>query len=190
MRPFDFIITFFSFIYSLGLTHILFAATRMIRHRKRLVFSWPLALWMGAALLLLSSNWLSFWDFHQMASLSIWAIIGGFALVVGMYAICALVTPDVDGEDGLDMRAFYERQRPTFLVAFMVLMVIGLVLNWGAGAAMGVTSWSDQNLAVVPMTLAVLPPMLTRRPWVQVASPLVLIATLMFYTIHYYPTLQ
>lgn len=190
MRPFDFIITFFSFIYSLGLTHILFAATRMIRHRKRLIFSWPLALWMAAALLLLASNWLSFWDFHQMASLSVWAIVGGFLLVVAMYAICALVTPDVEGEDGLDMPAFYERQKPTFLTAFLGLMVLGFAVNLGAGMAMGVSAWSDQNLVVVPMALAVIPPMLTRRPWVQTAAPLVLIATLMFYTVHYYPELK
>jgi hypothetical protein len=190
MRPFDFIITFFSFIYSLGLTHILFSATRMIRHRRRLIFSWPLALWMTAALLLLASNWLSFWDFHQMPSLSVWAIVAGFVLVIGMYAICALVTPDVDGEDGLDMPAFYDRQKGTFLVAFLGLMVIGFGVNLAAGMALGVSSWSDQNLVVAPMALAVIPPMLTRRAWVQTAAPLLLIGTLMFYTVHYYPVLK
>jgi len=39
VRPFDFIILFFSFIYTLALTHLLFAVTRMVRHRRMLTFS-------------------------------------------------------------------------------------------------------------------------------------------------------
>jgi hypothetical protein len=56
--------------------------------------------------------------------------------------------------------------------------------------ALGVSAWSDQNLVVGPMALAVIPPMLTRRPWVQMAAPLLLIATFMFYTVHFYPVLK
>ena len=40
MRPFEFIILFFSFIYTLALTHLLFAWTRMIRYRRTLILSW------------------------------------------------------------------------------------------------------------------------------------------------------
>ena len=50
MNPFEFIILFFSFIYTLALTHLLFAWTRMIRHRRQLVLSWPHLLWMLVAL--------------------------------------------------------------------------------------------------------------------------------------------
>jgi hypothetical protein len=58
LKAFDFIILFLSFIYTLGLTHLLLAATRMIRHRRTVIFSWPHALWMVAALGMLSGNWL------------------------------------------------------------------------------------------------------------------------------------
>ncbi|MFX4501401.1 hypothetical protein ABTA59_19515, partial [Acinetobacter baumannii] len=75
MHPFEFIILFFSFIYTLALTHILFAATRMIRHRRQLVFSWPHALWMANALVFLAANWLSLWDLHESKTLTLEAII-------------------------------------------------------------------------------------------------------------------
>jgi hypothetical protein len=80
LGPFEFIILFFSFIYTLALTHLLFAATRMIRHRRELVFSWPHALWMLNALLLLVGNWMSLWDFHRQKTLSLAVIVGGSSL--------------------------------------------------------------------------------------------------------------
>jgi hypothetical protein len=82
VRPFEFIIVLFSFIYTLGLTHLLFAATRMIRHRRIVVFSWPHVLWMAAAPFLLAGNWLSLWDFHTLQTISLTTIAGGFGLVV------------------------------------------------------------------------------------------------------------
>ena len=50
MKSFEFLILFFTFAFALALTHLLFAATRMIRHRRTLIFSWPHALWMATAL--------------------------------------------------------------------------------------------------------------------------------------------
>jgi hypothetical protein len=41
MNPFEFIIIFLAFVYSLALTLLLFAWTRMIRRRRQLVLSWP-----------------------------------------------------------------------------------------------------------------------------------------------------
>lgn len=40
------------------------------------------------------------------------------------------------------------------------------------------------------MTLPIIPPLFTRRPWVQIVSPLLLIAALMYFTVHYYPVLN
>jgi hypothetical protein len=100
LGPFEFIILFFSFIYTLALTHLLLAAARMIRRRRSLVFSWPHALWMMNALLLL---------------MSLPVILGGFALVGAMYLICALIAPDFEDRDDLDLRASMNaRAEPTF----------------------------------------------------------------------------
>ena len=126
MGPFEFIILFFSFIYTLALTHLLLAAARMIRHRRSLVFSWPHALWMLDALLLLVCNWISLWDFHQLKSMTLPVILGGFALVGILYVVCALIAPDFEDGDGLDLRAFHEREGRTYILAFCDVLAAGL----------------------------------------------------------------
>ena len=118
MGPFEFIILFFSFIYTLALTHLLLAAARMIRYRRSLVFSWPHALWMLNALLLLVCNWISLWDFHLLKSMTLPVILSGFALVGVMYLICALIAPDFEDGDGYNLRVFHEREGRTYIVAF------------------------------------------------------------------------
>ena len=145
MHPFDFILLFFSFIYTVALTHILFAATRMIRHRRELVFSWPHALWMASAFLFLSVNWLSLWDLRGVAAFSLEVIVSNFVLVVLQYFLSALVAPDFEGGDGYDLREFHLRERRTYLGAFIALMVVGVLVNFEAAMRYGLASWGQQN---------------------------------------------
>src|SRR5438045_2063200 len=109
MHPFDFIIVFLSFVYALALTHLLFAATRMIRHRRELIFSWPHALWMLAIALTLGANWLSLWDFHTLQDVDLVTIVAGLAFSTVQYFVCALVSPDFEEGETYDMRMFHER---------------------------------------------------------------------------------
>ncbi len=69
VKPFEFYILFLSFIYTLSLTHLLFAATRMLRHRRDLKLSWPHALWMATVLIVVFANWIALWDFHGMRAI-------------------------------------------------------------------------------------------------------------------------
>ena len=95
MKIFEFLILFFSFAFTLALTHLLFAMTRMIRHRRELTFSIEHALWMANALLLLLANWLACSifaarrvrpRFHRIL----------FVFVIALYFACALVSPDFE----------------------------------------------------------------------------------------------
>jgi len=190
MRPFEFIIVFLSFIYTLALTHLLLAAAQMIRHRRELRFSWPHALWMLSALLLLAGNWLSLWDFHGLSMMSLPTIAAGFLLVVTQYLICVLVTPDLDREAGYDLRRFHERESGTYLGAFLAMMFLALALNAAAGSGLGVANWSHQNLLVLAMLAPIVAALTVRRPWVQVAAPLVMVGLQLAFPILYYPVLQ
>ena len=73
----------------------------MIRHRRQLIFDWAHALWMGAALMLLWANWISLWDLHSMRSLTLPTVATGFLYSMLLYSVCALVSPKLDGEDGM-----------------------------------------------------------------------------------------
>ncbi|HEV2364122.1 MAG TPA: hypothetical protein VGS12_08000 [Caulobacteraceae bacterium] len=91
LQPFEFIILFLSIIYTLALNHLLHAAARMIRYRRRIVFSWPHALWMLDTLVILLVNWLSLWDFAHKQVLSLGFIAGVLGFVIIQYFVCTLV---------------------------------------------------------------------------------------------------
>jgi hypothetical protein len=190
MRPFEFIIVLFSFIYTLGLTHLLFAATRMIRHRRTVVFSWPHALWMASALFLMTGNWLSLWDFHTLQAISLTTIAGGFGLVVIEYAVCALVAPELEADGDFDLQAFHERESRTYISAFLVIILFCLVINAAAGTGLGIQNWRNQNWIVLAMLPAAVVPLLVRNRIVQVIAPLVMLMLQIAYPIIFYPVLM
>jgi hypothetical protein len=189
VRPFEFIILFFSFVYTVALTHLLFAATRMIRHRRNLVFSWPHALWMLNALLLLTGNWISLWDFHRFGAISLAIIATGLVLVGIQYFICALVAPDFEEGEAFDLRAFHAQEGRTYMSGFLVLTLVALGVNAAAGARAGVQNWADENVIVLAMIPPILISLFIRARWAQVGAPVVLAAAMISYLVIYYPVL-
>lgn len=190
MGPFEFIILFFSFIYTLALTHIFFAATRMIRHRRSLVFSWPHALWMGVALMLLLANWIELWDFHETKALSIGVIGVGFLTVAVQYFISALVSPDFEDGERYDLRAFHAREGRTYMAGVLALCLLSLAVNLGAAAKVGVTNWASQNALVLLCIPFIIAPIFIRARWFQVLAPAILIALVAVVLGRYYPVLR
>lgn len=189
MNPFEFIILFFSFIYTLALTHLLFAWTRMIRHRRQLVFSWAHLMWMLVALGNLSINWISLWDFRTEGSLPLGTIAAGFLFVIINYFVCALVSPDFEGGETYNLQRFHECEGPTYIGATLVLILASITANFFAGALLGVSNWSNENNLVIAFVVPVVVPLLVKRAWVQVASPAALLAGVIAYAVIYYPQL-
>ena len=190
MHVYDFIITFLAFVYALALTHLLLAATHMIRHRKELIFDWAHALWMGAALMVLWGNWISLWDLHGESTFTLPTIAVGFLYSILLYAVCAFVSPKLDGEDGMNMKRFHETQSSTYIAAFIVLFAITLPVNYFGATDLSVANWANQNAIVVAMLLAAIVPLVFRARWVQIAAPSSLIALLVVYMILFYWVLK
>jgi hypothetical protein len=190
MSPFDFIVYFFSFIYSLGLTHLLFAGTRMLRHRRELVLSWPHLLWMLVALANLAANWISLWDFRSEGSLSLATIAIGFLVTIINYALCALVSPDFEGGETYDLKRFHDREGPTYIGAMLMLVIGSIAVNFLAGAALDISNWADENYLVtfdlIPLALA----LSVKRPWAQLLAPAALLVAVIAYAVIYYPALS
>lgn len=190
MRPFDFVITFFSFVISLGLAHLLLAVGQMIRHRRELVFDWAHALWMTFALETLVINWISFWDVHSLGSVTLATILIGLMFCVSQYLVCALVAPRVAREDGLDMHAFHERQGPTYIGALLVLCAFSIAANLLGGSAFDIAKWMSENAFAVAMSALLIPPLVWKTRWVQVAAPAALIVLGAAFLVTYYPVLR
>lgn len=189
MNPFEFIILFFSFIYTLALTHLLFTWTRMVRHRRQLTFSWPHFLWMMVSLGNLSVNWLSLWDFRTDGSLALGTIVAGFLFVVINYFVCALVSPDFEGGETYDMKLFHECEGPTYIGVTLVLIATSIIINFLAGSRLGVSNWSNENKLVVTFIIPPLLALAVKRPWAQLAAPVALLTGIISYAVIYYPVL-
>jgi hypothetical protein len=189
VSPFEFIILFLSFVYTLALTHLLFTGSRMIRHRRELVLSVPHLLWMVVALANLGVNWISLWDFRTERTLSLATIGMGFIFAVLNYLVCALVSPDFEGGETYDMKRFHQREGPTYVIASLVQILFAIGSNFLAGSALNIAKWGNENLLVcfwlIPLSLAFL-----KRPWAQVLAPAALIVFTIAYGIIFYPVLQ
>jgi hypothetical protein len=190
VRPFDFIIVFFSFVYALALTHLLLSVTSMIRYRRRVTLSAPLLVWMLVALAFLVINWISLWDFHELTAISIWPIATLFVLSVNVYLFCALISPEFKTDEDFDLQAFEESQRTAYLPAAASLVVVALIVNVAAGAGLGVQKWAQENVIVLAMLPAVVIPLFVKRQDVQIIAGLALIALSIAYLAVFYPALK
>jgi hypothetical protein len=187
--PFEFIILLLSFVYTLALTHLLFAATRMLRHRRQLTLSWPHLLWMFVALLNLVANWISLWDFRKIAPLPLGTIAGGFLLAILNYFMSALVSPDFEAGESYDMQQFHRCEGPTYISSILVMVLVAIATNYLAGADLDVTNFANENWLVMFMVPPLLLGLAVRRPWAQLLAPLLMLALTVAYYVLYYPVL-
>ena len=189
MSPFEFIIIFFAFVYSLALAHLLFAWTRMIRHRRQITFSWPHLLWMLVAMFLLAVDWVSNWDYRTFGNLSLLEISSEFLFVMLNYFFCALVSPDFEGGETYDMNRFHDAEGPTYMLVFLAAVAIALVENFVAGEKLGITKEGAENALVLFQLPLGLLPLFVKRAWVQIAAPAVILMTIVAYGAMFYPVL-
>jgi hypothetical protein len=190
VRPFDFVITFLAFIYALALTHLLLAAAQMIRHRRQLVYDWAHGLWMAAALVALWANWISLWDFHTHDTLTLATIAIAFLFSINLYLVCALVSPRLDAQDGLNMHVFHETQGRTYIAAFVLMIGVSILVNYFGGTGLGVQKWVKENAVVIAMLPATIVPLFWRARWVQIGAPVVLLALFVAYMVGFYSELR
>lgn len=188
MKSFEFIILFFSFIFTLALTHLLFAVTRMIRHRRELVLSWEHSLWMLNALVLLLENWISLFDFRGQQRFDLDSIVLLFVLVIGLYFSCALVSPDFEDEEVYDMQLFHRCEGRTYIGAIAAFLVLCFIANIAATKE-GIGLWGSENKIVIWMIAATLVPLFVRARWVQLACPIILLGLSVAFMVIFYPVI-
>src|ERR1051326_4040768 len=141
-----------SFVFAMALTHLLTSATELIWARERVRFSWLQALWMLNALLGLVIGWIGM--FYLSSARAHWdmtEIVINFIRAVVQYFSCSLISIRPKEKGVIDMPAFFERQRPYIITAFVAMMLIGMFENWWDRALL--PGWIYGELAVVPMVV-------------------------------------
>ena len=126
MSHFEYIMVMVSIIQGLGITLALRGISRLIRspHREPVVLLWAVFL-----VLMYLQNWWAFWD---MAAVEDWTIIKFLFValyVCTMYAMTELMLPMASPPD-TDWRAHFNSVRRWFFGMLLVLVVLGITLNW------------------------------------------------------------
>ena len=167
---FQHITVLFSFVFAIALTHVLSCMSKLILARDRVRFSGLHALWMLNALMLLLINWLSLWLLQNIKHWSVGEIVVQLGWAIPQYFTCSLISMPVGNEGVIDMRAFYERQRPVLFSAFAVTYAMSMVANfadrnnfegWNPG------DWIRADLLVLPMLIVALMAGWAKPRWLQ-----------------------
>ena len=183
MQPFDFILIFFSFVYSLALTHLFMSATQMIKNRNILIFDWAHGLWMLVAFFTLALNWISLWGLRSLKQISLETMSVAFLVVCGNYFLCSLVSPEIRTKKSCDMHNFHREQGNTYTLVYFVQsgFVIGLVL--------GIANPLPENWELLSFMLPGVAALASKRSWVQIGAPAVIVITTVVSTLSHFPVI-
>lgn len=181
MGAFEHVISLLSFVYALALTHLLYCIAQMIRSWRRVVVSWIHAFWVLNAFLVIIANWISFWDLHVLPAWSTGTICFTFLMAFVNYLQAALVCPEIPDEGPIDLVWFHAEHGRQYLGMVVGSVILALLANIVYGGEYDVTEWTKQNMAVVPMLFATGAAFIWRTKWVDIAAPVVVAATWLYY---------
>ena len=170
MGAFDHIVLLLSFVYALAIAHLLSTTALIFRESAHVRFSGLHTFWMLNALAVIMANWIGFWDMRALPSWNVPTIFFTFLVSFTNYLQAALVCPEVKAGEPLDLVDFAERQRTRYVGAALASVITAAIGNAVYGAMFGSLTLNLENLAVVPMGIAVLAALIWPQRWVQWAA--------------------
>ena len=126
MDAFSYLSVLLSIILGLGLTQLLTAVGRVIRHRDRVRVDWLPMLWAVVLLIVFVQVWWSMFGMRQLRSWTFLQFLVVLAQTVTLYMMAALLLPDEIDTSGVDLRRSYERQHRWFFAFFLATLVINV----------------------------------------------------------------
>jgi hypothetical protein len=123
---FSYLSVLLSIILGLGVTQVLTAVGRLIRHRDRVRMDWLPLVWAAVMLLIFVQVW---WSMFGLRTYRDWTFFG-FLLVLlqtcTLYMMAALVLPEQIEETSVDLAAHYDRQHRWFFGFLLATLVISV----------------------------------------------------------------
>ena len=167
---FDHVTILLSIIFALAMTHILASATELVWERDKVRFYGLHAVWMINALLGLLAYWLAIWDLTSVKRWTGFEIVLQFFPAIIQYFACSLLSLRREGNEIMDMKAFYERQRPAIFTAFSLMMIISMIQNYAERnnmAGTGPSDWIGVELPIFLMVVASVAAGWAKPLWLQ-----------------------
>jgi hypothetical protein len=128
MTPFEFVFALISIISSLALTKIITGVVAIIRHRERGGFSATHALWVWVAFAVVVGNWGALWGARLDPHWPALRVLAWLTSMTSLYAFCALVLPEAEDKNALNLAEFHEREGARYIIAHNVFALIALLL--------------------------------------------------------------
>jgi|HubBroStandDraft_5_1064220.scaffolds.fasta_scaffold149375_2 hypothetical protein len=167
---FDHVTILLSIIFALAMTHILASATELVWARHNVRFYALHAVWMINALLGLLAYWLTIWDLTTVKRWTGLEVALQFFPAIIQYFACSLLSLRREGGEIMDMKAFYERQRPAIFTAFSLMMLVSMIENYAERnnlAGLGPSDWIGVEIPIFLMLVATLAAGWAKPLWLQ-----------------------
>lgn len=126
MDAFDYLTVLISIILGLAITQILQGFRDLMQARKRLTLYWPSVLWAILLLVICVQEWWAMFGWRHYPDWTFFGFSLVIAQVVGTYLAAALVLPDVDRNESLDLRAYYYANHRWFFTLGALTVAISI----------------------------------------------------------------
>ena len=126
MEAFAYLSVLLSIILGLGLTQLLTATGRLIRHRERVLVRWLPILWTGILLLIYVQVWWSMYGLRFHRNWTFLAFGAVLAQTATLYVMAAVALPEQVDEGGLDLGAYFDRNHRWFFAFFLATLVVSV----------------------------------------------------------------
>jgi len=172
---FEHMMVLLSLILSLGIASLLIGVARLAQESRRVVFSWPHALWTALIFMNQILFWLYAFTFRHLPQTSLVGAALALGLVITVFLQGALVTPYIHDEGPIDLKAFHQSHRFQYLGAIVVYEILVLAYSAHISTLMQISTWSF----VIPAYLVAtaLPAIVFRAAWVQIVCALLQLAS-------------
>lgn len=129
MQPFEHVLTLYSFVFALALTHLLSRVGSLMLARKRVRFSGLQAFMVVNAIVLVFVNWLALWFVHDIQEWDLFSIAIYFLFALCSYFFCAAAAPEVPFEGTIDLEEFYWENYRLFYGLIALQTVVAMLTS-------------------------------------------------------------
>lgn len=128
MSSFDYLSVLVSIVVGFGLSEVLSGLARLARSRHRVKLYAPPLIWAATLILIFIQSWWAIFALHDHKTWTFLAFAVLLAHPLALSFTAALALPrESEGDEAIDLRESFERQRPWFFGALCLVVVASLL---------------------------------------------------------------
>jgi hypothetical protein len=127
MDAFSYLSVLLSIILGLGMTQLLTATGRLIRHRDRVRVHWLPLLWAAVLLVIYVQVWWSMYGLRNHTGWTFLAFAAVLTQTATLYVMAAVALPEEIEASGTDLGVFFDRHHRWFFAFFLATLVVSVM---------------------------------------------------------------